>query len=49
MRQKGSLRPTHQGTALAKDVWMLGVGLGLLADAMADALTDRKAAGCLGE
>lgn len=33
MRQKGSLRPTKQGTALAKDSWLLGVGLSLIADA----------------
>ena len=34
MRKEGSLRPAQQGTALAKDVWMLGIGLGLLADAL---------------
>jgi hypothetical protein len=32
MRQEGSLRPTEQGTALAKDVWLLGVGLSLIAE-----------------
>jgi len=26
------LRPTAQGTAIAKDVWLLGIGAGLLAD-----------------
>jgi hypothetical protein len=26
------LRPTQQGTAIAKDVWLLGIGAGLLAD-----------------
>ncbi|WP_411136097.1 hypothetical protein [Streptomyces sp. C10] len=30
MRQPGSLRPTQEGTPLAKDVWMLGIGLGFL-------------------
>ena len=30
MRQEGDLRPTQQGTALAKDVWLLGIGLGLV-------------------
>jgi len=25
------MRPTQQGTAIAKDVWLLGIGLGLLA------------------
>lgn len=32
MRQKGSIWPTEEGTALAKDVWMLGIGLSLIAD-----------------
>jgi hypothetical protein len=36
MREEGSLRPAQQGTALAKDVWMLGIGLSLLADALTD-------------
>ncbi|MCF3145076.1 hypothetical protein [Streptomyces platensis] len=30
MRKPGSLRPTRNGTLLAKDVWMLGIGLGFL-------------------
>lgn len=30
MRQPGSLRPTDQGVALAKDVWLLGIGIGLM-------------------
>jgi hypothetical protein len=34
MRREGSLRPTQQGTALAKDVWMLAIGVGLTADAL---------------
>ena len=38
LRRERSLRPSQQGVPLAKDVWMLGVGLGLLADA----LTDRR-------
>lgn len=32
MRQPGSLRPTQEGTALAKDTWMFGIGLGFLID-----------------
>lgn len=36
MRREGSLRPSQQGTALAKDVWMLAIGLGLTADALTD-------------
>jgi hypothetical protein len=34
MRQEGSLRPTEQGTVLAKDIWMLGVGVSLVAEGM---------------
>jgi hypothetical protein len=32
MRKEGSLAPSQQGTGIAKDVWLLGIGLGLLAD-----------------
>ncbi|MEU3147137.1 MULTISPECIES: hypothetical protein [unclassified Streptomyces] len=32
MREEGSLRPTQEGLALAKDVWMLGVGVGFVVD-----------------
>jgi hypothetical protein len=39
MRREASLRPSQQGTALAKDIWMLGIGLNLVADA----LTSREA------
>jgi uncharacterized membrane protein YphA (DoxX/SURF4 family) len=31
MRQEGSFRPTEQGIPLAKDIWMLGAGLSLIA------------------
>ncbi|MET9657067.1 hypothetical protein [Streptomyces sp. NPDC006510] len=30
MREPGSLRPTQNGIPMAKDFWMLGIGLGLL-------------------
>jgi hypothetical protein len=33
MHAEGSPRPTQQGTAIAKDVWMLGIGTGLVIDA----------------
>ncbi len=33
MHHEGSPRPTQQGIAIAKDVWMLGVGLSLVTDA----------------
>jgi hypothetical protein len=32
MRQDDSIRPTQAGTALAKDVWLVGAGLTLLLD-----------------
>jgi uncharacterized membrane protein YphA (DoxX/SURF4 family) len=31
MHQPGSIRPSRTGIAVSKDVWMLGIGLGLLA------------------
>jgi hypothetical protein len=36
MRKKGSLAPTQQGTGVAKDVWMLGIGVGFVLDALAN-------------
>jgi uncharacterized membrane protein YkgB len=36
MRKEGSLAPTDQGTILAKDVWMLSIGLSFVADALAN-------------
>ncbi|MEW2357670.1 hypothetical protein [Spirillospora sp. NPDC029432] len=32
MRKPGSIWPTDQGLGVSKDVWMLGIGLGLLAE-----------------
>ena len=32
MRQPGSVLPSQDGTPLAKDVWMLGIGVGLVLD-----------------
>ncbi|GIF73616.1 hypothetical protein [Asanoa siamensis] len=32
LRRDGSLRPTEAGVPLAKDTWLLGIGLSLLAD-----------------
>ena len=42
MRQDGSLRPSTQGTAIAKDVWLLGIGLSLLADRAGARWRDRR-------
>lgn len=38
MRQEGSLRPTQEGTAIAKDSWLAGIGLAL----MASSITSRR-------
>jgi uncharacterized membrane protein YphA (DoxX/SURF4 family) len=35
LHKPGSVWPTTAGIAVSKDVWMLGIGLGLLADARA--------------
>src|ERR1700712_2604090 len=32
LHKPGSVWPTQAGTAVSKDVWMLGIGLGLLAE-----------------
>jgi hypothetical protein len=34
MREEGGLRPTRDGTALAKDVWLAGIGLTLIASSL---------------
>jgi uncharacterized membrane protein YphA (DoxX/SURF4 family) len=34
MHKAGSIWPTPQGTAISKDVWMLGIGLGLVVDGL---------------
>ena len=36
MRKEGSPLPTQQGVPIAKDVWMLGIGLGLVLDDLTD-------------
>jgi hypothetical protein len=36
MRQPGSVWPSQSGIAVSKDVWMVGIGLGLLADNATD-------------
>jgi hypothetical protein len=34
MRKPGSIWPSQAGTAVSKDVWMLGIGLGLVVDSL---------------
>ena len=36
MRKQGSPFPTQQGITLAKDVWLVGIGLGLVFDGLTD-------------
>jgi hypothetical protein len=36
MTKEDGIRPSQQGTALAKDVWMLSIGVGLVVDALTD-------------
>lgn len=40
MRQEGSLRPTHQGIPLAKDSWLLGIGVSLILSDVIDRAPD---------
>lgn len=36
MRKPGTLLPTEQGTPFAKDIWMAGIGLGLVIDELTE-------------
>ena len=44
MRKEGSVFPSQEGTALAKDVWLAGIGLGLVIDDLADRRRKRDSA-----
>jgi hypothetical protein len=37
-RKPGSIWPSQQGTGVSKDIWMVGIGVGMVVGA----LTDRK-------
>jgi hypothetical protein len=43
LHEPGSLRPSQAGTAVAKDVWLLGIGLTLLASGRRRSRRDRRA------
>ncbi|WP_347813999.1 hypothetical protein [Actinomadura sp. KC06] len=43
MREPGGLRPTQQGTALAKDSWLLGIGAALVLEEIGRAREERRA------
>jgi hypothetical protein len=36
MHEPGSLKPTQQGTGIAKDIWLVGAGLTLMVDGLLD-------------
>ena len=36
LRQPGDVRPTEQGTSIAKDVWLTGIGTALVIDQLTD-------------
>lgn len=38
------IRPTQEGTPIAKDVWLLGIGMSLVLDGMSDRRSAKKAA-----
>lgn len=42
MRREGSLLPTEQGIPLAKDVWLVGAGLSLVVDGVAECRERRR-------
>lgn len=43
MRKPGTPLPTEQGTQFAKDIWMAGIGLGLVIDDLTDKdVTDNR-------
>jgi hypothetical protein len=42
LTEEGSVRPTQQGVPLAKDVWLLGIGLALVVDALSPSGRKRK-------
>lgn len=42
MHRDGDPRPTQQGTAVAKDSWLFGIGAALMLDAVFSALHDKR-------
>ncbi|MBF8193331.1 hypothetical protein ITP53_48215 [Nonomuraea sp. K274] len=40
MRREGSLRPSEQGIALAKDLWLLGIGMALVLEELTECRRD---------
>ena len=44
LTEEGGVRPTQQGVPIAKDVWMLGIGLALVIDSLTPGGKKRKKA-----
>jgi len=42
MHEEGSVKPTQQGIGLAKDVWMLGIGLGFVTQGLVNRRVNRR-------
>lgn len=42
MHEEGNPRPTRDGMAIAKDVWLFGMGAGLITDAVLEPAHDKK-------
>ena len=42
LTEEGSVRPTQQGVPIAKDVWLLGIGLALVVDSISPSGRKRK-------
>jgi uncharacterized membrane protein YphA (DoxX/SURF4 family) len=42
LHQEGNPRPTAAGTPIAKDIWMLGIGTGLITDAMLEPAHNKR-------
>lgn len=42
LREEGSIKPTQDGTAVAKDVWLLAIGTALTLDGLGDRRRRRK-------
>jgi hypothetical protein len=45
LTEEGSVRPSQQGVPIAKDVWLLGIGLALVLDSMSPSGKRRKKKG----
>jgi hypothetical protein len=43
LRREGSVRPSRDGTAIAKDIWLAGIGLTLMASSVGSRRSARKA------